>query len=68
MDMQVPIRLLITHTSYLLFVKDFASALSVCRTAAQKDEVYITQAEQALNALANVKAARLYAKVKMCEV
>ena len=44
-------------------VQDFASALSVCRTQAQRDEVYITQAEQALNSLANVKAARLYAKV-----
>eukprot|EP00210_Caulerpa_lentillifera_P005686 g5438.t1 len=44
-------------------MQDFTSALSVCRTSEQRDEVYITHAEQALNSMANTKAAKLYAKL-----
>lgn len=46
-----------------LEMRDYSDALRVCRTTAQRDEVYTKQAEDALMRDDNITAARTYAKV-----
>ncbi|CAD7699110.1 unnamed protein product [Ostreobium quekettii] len=47
-----------------LDMRDYADALRVCRTAAQRDEVYSKQAEVAMSQNDNVSAARTFAKLQ----